>query len=290
VVEQISSEPAHFCHNYRIAPEYAGLQQIAPRYSFQESIESTSLRLQPVFLLFWGRRKNMAKSPQLVAAIAKVVKKPEETVRVALRRLHEAELIEVTGRGRGGKDMTPRDAAMLLLAMSMGTMLKDSPATLRDYWNLPQLPTEPHRRDSLGHPPGERPALSGRYFAGMFTRRITPVDTLGMVLTTVIERASERMLFPRPDRRDFMPPPEAHIPVPAEVPNSHLQIRVYSPWRAASMHIRMNLQWRSEIAFGERTTLAEEAFPGEDRLDYVDFVEIRQFSEKAILTIGESLK
>ncbi|KQT13737.1 MAG: hypothetical protein ACOY3N_11465 [Bradyrhizobium sp.] len=232
----------------------------------------------------------MAKSPQLVAAVAKVVKKPEETVRVALRRLHEAGLIEVTGRGRGGKHMTARDAAMLLLAMSMGTMLKDSPTTIQDYWNLPLLPTDPHRFDVLGFPPGKRPGLTPRYFARMFTKKITPVDTLGVVLSTIIERACAGMLFPRPDRGDFAKPPEPHIPVPAEVPNSRLQVKIYAPWRAASIHLRMNLQWQSEMLFGERATLGEEAFPGEDRLANVDYVEIRQFSELAILAIGESLR
>jgi hypothetical protein len=232
----------------------------------------------------------MAKSPQLVAAVSKVVRKPEETVRVALRRLHEAGLIEVTGRGRGGKHMTPRDAAMLLLAMSMGTMLKDSPATIQDYWNLPLLP-DPYGHDSLGRSPGDRvPALTSRYFGKMFTKKITPVDTLGMLLSTVIDLAAQGILFPRPDRSDFEKPPEPHIQVPSKVPFSHLQVRIYAPWRAASIQVQMNMQGSSEMLFGERAVLAKEAFPGENRLADADYVEIRQFSESAILAIGESLR
>jgi hypothetical protein len=233
----------------------------------------------------------MAKSPQLVAAVSKVVRKPEETVRVALRRLHEAGLIEVTGRGRGGKHMTSRDAAMLLLAMSMGTMLKDSPTTIQDYWNLPLLPADPHGFDSLGRPPGDRlPVLTSRYFGKMFTKKITPVDTMGMVLSTVIDLAAQGNLFPRPDRSDFEKPPEAHVQVPSKVPFSHLQVKIYAPWRAASIQVEMNMQWRSEMLFGERADRTQGAFPGENRLADADYVEIRQFSEAAILAIGESLR
>lgn len=231
----------------------------------------------------------MAKSPQLVAAVAKIVGKPEKTVSIALRRLQEAGLIEVTGKGRGGKHMTSRDAAMLLLAMSTGTMLKDSPAAIPDYWNLPLVPTDPHRFDLLGHPPADRPFLTRRYFNRMFTKAITPVDTLGSVVTNIIERAVAGTLFPKPERADLLNP-SPDTPTPDQVSNSELNLRIYAPWRAASIRVRMNLQWKSDMLFMAQAAPGDDPFPGEDRLRSAAYAEIRQFSEAAILAIGDCLR
>lgn len=233
----------------------------------------------------------MAKSPQLVSAVAKVIKKPEETVRVALRRLHEAGLIEVTGRGRGGKDMTARDAAMLLLAMSMGTLLKDSPVTIQEYWKLSLRDGDSAVPDKAGLTPGGRiPALTERYFAKLFTRRLSPVDTLGTVLTTIIELAAQGALFPKAERTDFAEPADPDRPRPDRVPFSYLYVRIYAPQRAASIRTEINMQWQSELLFGDRSSREMEALSGKYWLAEVDYLEIRQFTHVAILTIGESLR
>ena len=56
----------------------------------------------------------MATSTQLITAMAAIVHRDPETVAVAMRRLREAGLVEVTGKGRAGKQMSARDAATLL--------------------------------------------------------------------------------------------------------------------------------------------------------------------------------
>jgi hypothetical protein len=231
----------------------------------------------------------MAKSPQLVHAIAKVIKKPDETVRVALRRLHEAGLIEVTGRGRGGKDMTARDAAMLLLAMSMGTMLKDSPATIQEYWNLPLDPNDVGPAESGSTPGGRIPALNPHYFAKLFTKRLSPVDTLGTVLSRIIDCAVQGTLFPLAERTDFAVPPAFHHRS-TKVPFAHLHVRIYSPRRAASIRTEINMQWNSELRFGDSANKELMALSSSYWLAEADYLEIRQFSHTAILTIGESLR
>lgn len=230
----------------------------------------------------------MAKSPQLVGAIAKVVRKPDETVRVALRRLHEAGLIEVTGRGRGGKDMTARDAAMLLLAMSTGTLLKDTPATIQEYWNLPLRQADSAVPEAPGSTPGGRiPALAARYFAKLFTKKLAPVDTLGTVLTTIIDLAAQGTLFPIAERTDFAVPRDPGRSGPSRPPLSQLRIRIYAPQRAASINLDINMQWRSELHFG---VSSDETGAGHYRLAEADYLEIRQFSHAAIAIIGEGLR
>ncbi len=181
--------------------------------------------------------------------------------------------------------------AMLLLAMSMGTLLKDSPVTIQEYWKLSLRDGDSAVPDKAGLTPGGRiPALTERYFAKLFTRRLSPVDTLGTVLTTIIELAAQGALFPKAERTDFAEPADPDRPRPDRVPFSYLYVRIYAPQRAASIRTEINMQWQSELLFGDRSSREMEALSGKYWLAEVDYLEIRQFTHVAILTIGESLR
>ncbi|MGO4511080.1 hypothetical protein AB4Z51_29140 [Bradyrhizobium sp. 2TAF36] len=227
--------------------------------------------------------------------MAKIVHRDPETVAVAMRRLREAGLVEVTGKGRAGKQMSARDAATLLLAVTSGATLKDSPATIRGYWNL-QPVERPHAGASWGHAPGSRPSLGGKYFARLFTKQIGPLDPFGVALTALIEAATEGPLFPAPLAGDWMSPaPNGDGEVPGGHLHCGLEVRIFGPTRAASIAAHINYrQWQFErhyaapgevgSATGERER-ADRPASGSG-----PYLETRMISVGAILAIGESLR
>lgn len=235
----------------------------------------------------------MATSTQLIAVMATIVHRDPETVAVAMRRLREAGLVEVTGKGRAGKQMSARDAAMLLLAITSGATLKDSPATIRDYWNL--LPVErAHAGARWGRAPGTKPSIGGKYFARLFTRHIGPLDPFGVALTALIEAAKEGPLFPAPLAGDWSTPSSD-----GEVAGGHLhhglEVRMFGPKKAASIAAHINFhQWQFQRHYGaqgEAGSVAEERGRADRPASGTgSYLETRMLSADAIQEIGKSLR
>jgi hypothetical protein len=129
----------------------------------------------------------MAKSPEMVAAISEIMGRDPLSLRVALRRLHEADLIAVTGKGRGAKDMTAYDAACLLLATAGGTPLKDAPEAVATYRNRRTF-AEATRLAS-------RAEIFGGYFSRDLIAAILTSATFGRALAGIIRCAADQAAF-----------------------------------------------------------------------------------------------
>lgn len=78
----------------------------------------------------------MPKISDLIKDMAAVLHIEQTTVQTYARRLREAGLLSQGGRGRGGADATPLDAARLLIALSVDAYAKDAPQTVRDFGRL----------------------------------------------------------------------------------------------------------------------------------------------------------
>jgi hypothetical protein len=230
----------------------------------------------------------MVKSPKLVSTIALVTGRAPETVKVALRRLREAKLVEVTGKGRGGKDMTAGDAAVLMLAVTSGETLKDSAAAIETYWNLrPSKPKGARWRIS-----GPRP-LKAKYFTKVFAKDIGPLDGFGTALTAVIQNARDGTLFPDPEPDDWFGPPSGELNTnvreldsrtPAPVAIRSLNVSIFGPAKAARIWANFNDNWTFLMDY-----VSGPGFDPEKILRR-EYLETRTFSLKAIEQIGEGLR
>lgn len=79
----------------------------------------------------------MATPGDLKRVVADVLGVPEPTVTVHDRNLAEAGLRSKGGRGRSAAQMTPEDAANLLIAVAGSSLVKDTVVTVREYSELP---------------------------------------------------------------------------------------------------------------------------------------------------------
>jgi hypothetical protein len=219
----------------------------------------------------------MAKSPELVAAVARILRRDPETVKVAMRRLREAGLIEVTGKGRGGKAMTARDAATLLIGVSGAATLKDAPALAETYWKLP--PASGNRHRGTWRRWGPRP-LAARYFRKVFAADIGPLDTFGTALTALIARVRDRTLFPEPTAADWIAGPG-----PSQVDDMPLRltVRLLGPLPAARIRANFNNQWTFIADYGPALTECEDYTFGR-------YAEIRELPLAALEHLADSLR
>jgi hypothetical protein len=231
----------------------------------------------------------MGKSPELVKAVAQILHRDPETVTVAMRRLREAGLVEVTGKGRGGKAMTERDAATLLLAASGGASLRDAPTLAQTYWNLPRTGgTSPGGNWRMW---GARP-LAARYFKKVFAADIGPIDTFGTALTEVIRRVRDRALFPDPVAADWMTDlPQFHRDnfkgpgpsTPDEIPR-RLAVSLFGPVPSASIRASFNHQWTFIAQYGPAPLSTDEDDP------FATYLESRQIPLAALEELAASLR
>lgn len=232
----------------------------------------------------------MAKSTTLVASLAGALGRRPESVKVALRRLHEAGLIKVGGKGYAGKEMTSADAALLLLATTGGGTLKDAPETAEAYAGLPPIVvprrsgpfvTSERMRDRL-----REPLLKKAVFDRLFFHSIPAYANFGSVLEQVIQRAVEGTLFPEIGPDDFATAP------PQEPCDRVLNVRLYGPEKAASIDVGMNQRqfWR-RLIFGNEEVLQAARYGTALASDSSDrFLEIRQIPLPAIERIAQSLR
>lgn len=129
----------------------------------------------------------MAKSPELIAAVAGITGRDPVSIKVALRRLHEGGLIDVTGKGRGAKDMTSYDAACLLLGILGSRTLQDGPEAVVRYWQC-RASTD----STLLAPRNEM--FGGFFTRDLVTSLLTP-GTFGRALAGLIRCAAHEAAF-----------------------------------------------------------------------------------------------
>jgi hypothetical protein len=81
----------------------------------------------------------LARSTELGECVAGVLGVRPTTTASHVRNLREADLLTKTGRGITGAQMTPRDAAHLLIASTCSQDIKDSVETVQRYGKLPHV-------------------------------------------------------------------------------------------------------------------------------------------------------
>ena len=74
----------------------------------------------------------MAKLRELVSGMAEALSLPQRSVNVVAIHLRRAGLISSGGRGKGGAEMSARDAATLLVGNMGAEQLKEAPEAVRD--------------------------------------------------------------------------------------------------------------------------------------------------------------
>jgi hypothetical protein len=127
----------------------------------------------------------MATSRALIDAISASTGETTATVAVALRRLREAKLIAVGGRGPYALAMTPRDAARLLIAICGAAPLERDSAILA-VARFEPLPFS--GEEQIGH---SDTALREAGFAVPFAG-LTEIDRFGDCLIKLLQGAKSR--------------------------------------------------------------------------------------------------
>lgn len=237
----------------------------------------------------------MAKSPALVSAVAEVLFENPKTVKVALRRLQDEDLIIPGGKGRAGRDMTPADAVTLLLGVANSETLKEAPATVRKYSRLERQ--MPSRFDIIERVLGpdnlkNRYALKEDFYGKLFFHHLPAFSNFGTVLETIFSKAADGTLFPDPDPADF-----ANPDFPSLRPDFRcervLNVRLYGPasFPAAAIDIQFNKQFRNQLLFGELEILHMDGVGfGRAGLPVARYFETRQIPISAIERIAESVR
>ncbi|MCZ6770705.1 MAG: hypothetical protein O7G83_01805 [Proteobacteria bacterium] len=222
----------------------------------------------------------MAKLSALVSVVARTLGLPEKTVAIYARHLREARLITTGGRGLGGADMTSPDCTNLLIAVAASNQAKDAAVTIANYGTLPagrdrepeQWVLEQFRVSALIDLPARH--------------------SFGQAIEALITSAQDgslqdAILAARPQIEGYT------IPL---YPSIRVQIR--GPQAMASVSI-WGQDWSEDLTYVtpypfDMSASDEEIeeWGGEQRRKYGggDLRQIREFTEKTILVLGELLR
>lgn len=186
--------------------------------------------------------KTMATSGQLVRAVARVTGIDDKSVAVRLRSLREAGKITVGGRGLSAAQMTPRDAAHLIVAIMGSTLASEADEADERLFGLKGSPA-PRTWTSKGRAP-RRPSEMARRLAERGW------STFGEVLAGCIELHAAGHLLPEEDRPlgwSALPPAPLALRL-LEEPT--WRVRVFSPLPAAIVEYGAGRFFESYV-FGE---------------------------------------
>lgn len=232
----------------------------------------------------------MASPGELVRKVAEVLGVPEPTVVVHDRNLVTAGLRTKGGRGRSAAKMTPGDAANLILAVAGSSMVKDTVETVNDYANLPSrggevsIRRDAHSYNNDGNP---LPTWNLPGFPIPALQALQKDHTFRDALVGLIESATDGSL--REAVKNLRPFSEEH-----RIP-SHWAIKVilWGPYPEAAIRIYCN-DFSEKHHYSMIPTGMDEIMKWAKDFDSQhgegDLKQIREFSAKTILTIGELLK
>lgn len=232
----------------------------------------------------------MASPGEMVKVIAGVLGVPEPQVVQHDRNLTVAGLRTVGGRGRSAAKMTPLDAANLLIGVTASSMVKETVEIVNEYADLPSASGEMSVRkdarsfENNGNPPTTW-NLPGFPIPALLA--LPEHHTFRSALVALIEAATNDTLC---DAIKKLTPfsEEHHIPnfwnieVILMGPYPQASIRIYCKdfsekhiYSAIPTDIDAIMKWSDEIS-GKR--------------DDGDLKQIREFSAKTILALGNLLK
>ncbi|NJL07075.1 MAG: hypothetical protein HC900_01540 [Methylacidiphilales bacterium] len=123
----------------------------------------------------------MAKLPALVSGIAKVDGRPREAVDHIARVIRERGYITTGKRGGGAAEMTPREAANLLIALNGADSAKEAPAAIDRFRSLRKL--APCNKENID------PDHYDLYPEAI--KNVIDVDTFGEALDSLIENVPD---------------------------------------------------------------------------------------------------
>jgi hypothetical protein len=199
----------------------------------------------------------MSNQAGLVNSVARSLFISEATLSVQMRFLREADLVPTGGRGRGSYAMTPQDAATLLVAAAVTSVVKDT-AALTD--SFLQLPMDRHEVRGPGQhlPHGSRypetmmtdpwPGLSQQRVLRKFGfGRVDDKVTLLTALTAVFEMFIRNEMFPELTEADF----ETGAALPNRLTYQRsLMVEFYLPIPCAQITYRAERILKEYLMFG----------------------------------------
>lgn len=227
----------------------------------------------------------------MVKRVAEVLGAPEATVTVHDRNLAAAGLRTKGGRGKSAAKMSAPDVANLLLAVAGSSMVKDTVQTVEDYATLPsragETSVQTDRTATHQGNAGQVWNLEG--FPIPALQKLNADHTFRDALVALIEAASDGSLassvenLPRKEVQGHTIPNLWRIEVILWGPYPQASVRIYCDGYSerhsySAMPVDMDglTQWSKEIE-------GDPNFQG-------DLKQIREFSSKTLLAMGDLLK
>lgn len=257
----------------------------------------TQMGLRPSHLFATQMEKHesteitVASPGEMVKRIAEVFGAPEATVTLHDRNLADAGLRTKGGRGRSAAKMTAADAANLLMAVAGSSMVKNAVQTVQDYSVLPSrggeisIRKDAHSFSNNGNPPSSWDLAD---FPIPALQALPPDHTFRDALVGLIDAAADGSLREavknlRPFSEEHRIPSHWAIEVILWGPYPQAAIRIYCHdfsekhhYSAIPTEMDAIMKWSKEL----------EA----DRNSNGDLRQIREFSAKTILAVGDLLK
>lgn len=236
---------------------------------------------------------NTVASPgELVKQISETLGAPEATVTLHDRNLANAGLRTKGGRGRSAAKMSATDVANLLVAVAGSSMVKNTVQTVEDYSGLPSRGGEmSERRDAHsfsnnGNPPS---IWNLSAFPIPALQKLPAEHTFRDALVALIEAAADGSLR------------EAVDNLPVEQFGNHcipnlwrIEVILWGPYPQAAIRIYCKdfseKHHYSAIPTGRDELMKWSKDREADRNNHGDLRQIREFSSKTILAMGDLLK
>lgn len=230
----------------------------------------------------------MASPGELVKVIADVLGVPEPQVIQHDRNLAVAGLRAVGGRGRSAAKMAPLDAANLLIGVAASSMVKETVEVVKDYAFLPpnsgEIQTDhKHRTDVT--PKWE---LSG--FPVPALQALPNNHKFRDALACLIQAATDGSL----DRAIEALPPQSDPGHNHHIPNLwNIRVVLFGPYPQASITIH-STYFTETHRYADIPTEMSELKKWSEEINVKpfngDLKQIREFSAKTIVAIGNLLK
>lgn len=233
----------------------------------------------------------MASPGELVKRVAEVLGAPEATVTVHDRNLAAAGLRTKGGRGKSAAKMTASDVANLLLAVAGSSMVKDTVQTVEDYATLPWRTGETNVQTdrTASHHGNAGQVWNLEAFPIPSLQKLEADHNFRDALVALIEAASDGTLssaienLPRKEVQGHTIPNLWRIEVILWGPYPQASVRIYwdgyserHSYSAMPADMEGLTKWSKDIE-------GDPQFQG-------DLKQIREFSSKTLLAMGDLLK